>query len=108
MPQSSFETLSKEVDQLGHLIGDVIREMAGDDGFELVEAVRKMIRELRAGNREREDELDSIIANVDNKDGFSEVEMVHFGLNNYGKPSVSGESVGRFKVKMEGFNSAYN
>ena len=65
MPQSSFETLSKEVDQLGHLIGDVIREMAGDDGFELVEAVRKMIRELRAGNREREDELDSIIANVD-------------------------------------------
>ena len=36
MPQSSFETLSKEVDQLGHLIGDVIREMAGDDGFESV------------------------------------------------------------------------
>ena len=65
MTQSSFETLSKEVDQLGRLIGDVIREMAGDKGFELVESVRKMIRELRAGNREREDELDRIISVVD-------------------------------------------
>ena len=65
MSQSSFETLSKEVDQLGRLIGDVIREMAGDKGFELVEVVRKMIRELRTGNREREEELDAIISNVD-------------------------------------------
>ena len=44
MSQSSFETLSKEVDQLGRLIGDVIREVAGDKGFELVRSVRKMIR----------------------------------------------------------------
>ncbi|MAT12288.1 MAG: phosphoenolpyruvate carboxylase [Rhodopirellula sp.] len=65
MSQSSFETLSKEVDQLGRLIGDVIREVAGDEGFELVESVRKMIRELRSGNREREEELDRVIANVD-------------------------------------------
>ena len=65
MSQSTFETLSHEVDQLGRLIGDVIREMAGDDGFELVEKVRKMIRELRHGNRDREEELDSIIAGVD-------------------------------------------
>ena len=62
MSQSSFETLSKEVDQLGRLIGDVIREVAGDEGFELVESVRKMIRELRSGNREREEELDRVIA----------------------------------------------
>ncbi len=65
MAQSSFETLSKEVDQLGRLIGDVIREMAGDEGFELVESVRKMIRELRSGNREREGVLDDIISKVD-------------------------------------------
>ena len=65
MSQSSFETLSKEVDQLGRLIGDVIREVAGDEGFELVESVRKMIRELRSGNREREEELDRVIANVE-------------------------------------------
>ena len=65
MSQSSFETLSKEVDQLGRLIGDVIREVAGDKGFELVESVRKMIRELRSGNRECEEELDRVISNVD-------------------------------------------
>ncbi|MBA61444.1 MAG: phosphoenolpyruvate carboxylase [Planctomycetaceae bacterium] len=65
MSHSSFETLSKEVDQLGRLIGDVIREMDGDEGFELVESVRKMIRELRGGNRDREKELDSIISDVD-------------------------------------------
>ena len=65
MSHSSFETLSKEVDHLGRLIGDVIREMAGERGFELVESVRKMIRELRSGNRAREQELDSIISGVD-------------------------------------------
>ncbi len=67
MPQQSFEILSKEVDQLGRLIGDVIREMAGDEGFELVETVRKMIRELRTGNRDRAAELDSIIANLNDE-----------------------------------------
>ena len=67
MSQQSFEMLSKEVDQLGRLIGDVIREMAGDEGFELVETVRKMIRELRTGNRDRAAELDSIIANLDDE-----------------------------------------
>ena len=67
MTKPSFSTLSKEVDQLGRLIGDVIREMDGDEGFELVETVRKMIRELRTGNREREAELDSIIASVDDE-----------------------------------------
>jgi len=67
MTKPSFSTLSKEVDQLGRLIGDVIREIDGDEGFELVETVRKMIRELRTGNREREAELDSIIASVDDE-----------------------------------------
>ena len=71
MSQSSFETLSKEVDQLGRLIGDVIREVAGDKGFELVESVRKMIRELRSGNRECEEELDRVISNVDKEQMIS-------------------------------------
>lgn len=67
MPKPSFETLSKEVDQLGRLIGDVIRDVAGDEGLELVESSRKMIRELRNGNREREAELDAIISNVNDE-----------------------------------------
>ena len=80
MSQSSFETLSKEVDQLGRLIGDVIREVAGDEGFELVESVRKMIRELRSGNREREEELDRVIANVDNLEMSEKPSESTFGI----------------------------
>lgn len=44
-----------------------------------------------------------IIAGVENKDGKSLVEVVHFPLNSYGKPYISNESSGRFKVMMEGF-----
>jgi len=44
-----------------------------------------------------------IIAGVENKQGSSEVEVVHFPLNGYGKPAVANESAGRFKVKMQGF-----
>lgn len=44
-----------------------------------------------------------IIAGVNNKEGFSEVEIVHFSLNSYGKPSVANESSGRFKVRVDGF-----
>ncbi|MFC3094971.1 Slp family lipoprotein [Alteromonas sediminis] len=44
-----------------------------------------------------------IIAGVENKQGSSEVEVVHFPLNGYGKPAVANESAGRFKVKMKGF-----
>ncbi len=44
-----------------------------------------------------------LIANVENLESGSVVEVVSFPLNHYGKPSVGGESVGRFKVKMSDF-----
>jgi outer membrane lipoprotein len=44
-----------------------------------------------------------LIADVENKKDGTFIEIVHFPLNHYGKPSVANESTGRFKVKMEGF-----
>ncbi|QDT01324.1 phosphoenolpyruvate carboxylase [Adhaeretor mobilis] len=43
--------LSREIDQLGRLCGDIIKQLAGGKGFELVEQVRRLARETqRAGS----------------------------------------------------------
>lgn len=44
-----------------------------------------------------------IIVGVENKPNQTLVEMVHFPLNNYGKPNSGAETVGRFKVQIDGF-----
>ncbi len=44
-----------------------------------------------------------IIAGVENKPEATWIEIVHFPLNHYGKPLRSEETVGRFKVRIEGF-----
>jgi len=44
-----------------------------------------------------------IVVGVENKPNATFIEMVHFPLNHYGKPRRNDETVGRFKVKIEGF-----
>lgn len=44
-----------------------------------------------------------IIVGVENKPQKTYVEIVHFPLNNYGKPNTSAETVGRFKAMIDGF-----
>ncbi|MDO6568684.1 Slp family lipoprotein [Alteromonas sp. 1_MG-2023] len=44
-----------------------------------------------------------IIMGVENKPNKTFIELVHFPLNNYGKPNSNGETVGRFKVQIDGF-----
>ena len=44
-----------------------------------------------------------LIAEVENLQEGSFVEVVAFPLNHYGKPNIANESAGRFKVKMEDF-----
>ncbi|MFT4658550.1 MAG: phosphoenolpyruvate carboxylase, partial [Ilumatobacter sp.] len=39
---SGNEALGDDIRLLGRLLGDVVRDQAGDDTFELVEAVRKV------------------------------------------------------------------
>ncbi|MEW9799132.1 Slp family lipoprotein [Alteromonas sp. CYL-A6] len=44
-----------------------------------------------------------VIAGVENKPQKTWIEVVHFPLNHYGKPLRSEETIGRFKVVIDGF-----
>lgn len=44
-----------------------------------------------------------IIVGVENKPQKTYIEVVHFPLNHYGKPITSEDTVGRFKVVINGF-----
>lgn len=49
-----------------------------------------------------------IIVEVENKPQQTFVEIVNFPLNHYGKPNANEETIGRFKVKMDGFVDPIN
>lgn len=44
-----------------------------------------------------------VIAHIENQADSTLVEMVHFPLRSYGRPSTSNESIGRFRVYVDGF-----
>ncbi len=44
-----------------------------------------------------------LIVGVENKPDKTFVEIVHFPLNNYGKPNRGAETTGRFKAQIDGF-----
>ena len=44
-----------------------------------------------------------LIVGVENKPNKTLIELAHFPLNHYGKPTTNGETSGRFKVQIDGF-----
>lgn len=44
-----------------------------------------------------------VIVGVENKNNKTFVEIVNFPLNSYGRPNTNDETIGRFKVEMDGF-----
>ena len=59
------EPLSETIHLLGDLLGDVIREQAGDAAFELEERVRELSKAARDDRPGAEDELVGLIAQLD-------------------------------------------
>ncbi len=57
----SDEPLRRDIHLLGDLLGEVIREQAGIEGFELEEQVRRLARARRAGDREAERSLQALL-----------------------------------------------
>ena len=55
--------LSADIRLLGRILGDVVREQAGDDVFELVEAVRRRAVDARRGGRSPLDSLADALPN---------------------------------------------
>ena len=44
-----------------------------------------------------------LIVGVENKPNKTLIELAHFPLNHYGKPTTNGETSGRLKVQIDGF-----
>ncbi|XOV78748.1 MAG: Slp family lipoprotein [Aestuariibacter sp.] len=44
-----------------------------------------------------------VIANIENQEGATLLEVVHFPLRSYGRPIPDDESIGRFRVYVNGF-----
>lgn len=49
-----------------------------------------------------------VIVGVENKENKTWVEVVNFPLNHYGRPNTFEETIGRFKVELDGFVDPIN
>jgi phosphoenolpyruvate carboxylase len=59
------QTLRREIDHLGRLFGEVIRQFDGDDAFELVEEVRRQSRALQDDTTGEHRDLDKLLSGLD-------------------------------------------
>ena len=57
--------LRGEIGALGAMLGETIRELAGEDAFETVEGLRRISRDRRAGTPGAESQLIELTANLD-------------------------------------------
>jgi phosphoenolpyruvate carboxylase len=62
---ASDKALRREISRLGRLFGAVIRRFAGESNYNLVERVRRLSAELRAGGASAADELNRLLAELD-------------------------------------------
>jgi phosphoenolpyruvate carboxylase len=61
------DLLRRDVRLLGDMLGGVILDIEGRDAFDLVEEIRRLARERRAGRQAAETELDERIAGLDDR-----------------------------------------
>lgn len=59
--------LRGEISGLGTMLGDTIREIAGEDAFELVERVRRVASERRSGQPDATGTLVDLFASCDDR-----------------------------------------
>lgn len=58
------ELLRREIDALGRLFGEVLRQFAGEEAFELVERVRALAKRFRDGEEAAGDELATLLKDL--------------------------------------------
>ncbi len=66
-PNATMDPLRQEVDFLGKMLGEVIREFEGDASYEIVEQLRIASRDRRAGQPAAEQRVLQLIAGLDAK-----------------------------------------
>ena len=65
-PDNDFAALRADVDFLGRALGDVLRDLEGDDFFNLVERVRALTKDIRANpeHTDKREELGAVLENL--------------------------------------------
>ena len=61
MDENLFPRLSREIDQLGRLCGSIITELAGKESFDLVEQLRKLVRQMHQGDESADQQLRELL-----------------------------------------------
>lgn len=61
----STDPLREEIGFLGTILGDTIRQSAGDEAFKIVEQLRVAARDRRAGHSEADDKIRGLIGKLD-------------------------------------------
>ncbi|MEM1304460.1 MAG: phosphoenolpyruvate carboxylase, partial [Planctomycetota bacterium] len=62
------ESLRNEIGHLGRLFGEVVRQIEGDEAFELIERVRAEARQFRDGDMAAGERLDDLLPSLANED----------------------------------------
>ena len=67
MNKNLFPQLSREIDQLGRLCGNIIRQMAGEDSLDLVEQMRQLVRKMHQGDAIAGEQLRQLLEKLDER-----------------------------------------
>jgi len=103
MSDNLFPQLSREIDQLGRMCGDIIRQIAGDDSFELVERLRKLVRQMHQGDETASNELRVLLAGLDER----QINVITRGFTIFLELSNLAEDRRRVRVLRDRQREAY-
>lgn len=101
--ESHFPQLSREIDHLGRLCGDIIRDMAGQENFELVEQLRSLVRDLHAGDAAAETKIRKLLSSMDEH----QIKVVTRGFTIFLELSNLAEDRRRVRVLRQRKREAY-
>jgi len=65
MPLFRSDNLRREIGFLGEILGDTIREFAGEDGLDIVEELRRAAWDRRSGREDADQRMKQLIAEMD-------------------------------------------
>jgi len=103
MPENLFPQLSREIDQLGRLCGGIIRQMAGEESFQLVEQLRQLVRQMHQGDATASNQLHALLTKLDER----QINVITRGFTIFLELSNLAEDRRRVRVLREREREAY-
>ncbi|MEM8945209.1 MAG: phosphoenolpyruvate carboxylase [Planctomycetota bacterium] len=103
MAENLFPKLSREIDQLGRLCGNIIRQMAGDASFDLVEQLRKLVRNMHEGDEQASNQIRELLGGLDER----QISVITRGFTIFLELSNLAEDRRRVRVLRDRTRQAY-